>query len=256
MVQRGGIGVLQSLQQVPEQPIGVALIPTVVQRAGSQIKRPGQVMLRLGPGGFQRQGLGAPRCANLLWIDLPASKRPASHLPGERPLLHVCFECDHNLWDAVEVSMGRTQGVESHRPLGDYRSPHPPIRHRRATMTAKLEPMVQQLVHEFHNLMAYVTGPDARWQTAYTVELTWFRRLLALGAALLRLFWVTGAAGRPAEPVTARRDDLGGASGRQRRADGAAASPDAVRAPGQGAKAHHAAGGRRHRPLHHHPVPA
>jgi hypothetical protein len=35
------------------------------------------------------------------------------------------------------------------------------------------------------------------------VELTWFRRLLTLGAALLRLFWVTRAAVRPAAPVTA-----------------------------------------------------
>jgi hypothetical protein len=33
--------------------------------------------------------------------------------------------------------------------------------------------------------------------------LTVFRRLLALGATLLRLFFVTRAAGRPAEPVTA-----------------------------------------------------
>ncbi len=30
------------------------------------------------------------------------------------------IECDQNLWDVVGVSMGRTQGVESHRTLGDY----------------------------------------------------------------------------------------------------------------------------------------
>ena len=70
-------------------------------------------------------------------------------------------------------------------------------------MTSNPEPIVQQLQHEFQNLLAYVTGPDARSQTAYTVELTLFRRLLALGAALLRLFFVTRAAVRPAEPVTA-----------------------------------------------------
>jgi hypothetical protein len=29
------------------------------------------------------------------------------------------FECDQNLWDAVEVKIGRTQGVESHHTLGD-----------------------------------------------------------------------------------------------------------------------------------------
>ena len=70
-------------------------------------------------------------------------------------------------------------------------------------MTSNSEEIVQQVQHEFQNLLTYVTGPDARSQTAYTVELTLFRRLLALGAVLLRLFLVTRAAGRPPEPVTA-----------------------------------------------------
>jgi hypothetical protein len=70
-------------------------------------------------------------------------------------------------------------------------------------MTSNPEPIVQQLEHDFQNLLAYVTGPDARAQTAYTVELTLFRRLLALGAALLRLFFVTRAAVRPSEPILA-----------------------------------------------------
>jgi hypothetical protein len=70
-------------------------------------------------------------------------------------------------------------------------------------MTSNLEPIVQQLHCEFQNLLAYVTGPEAGSQTVYTVELTLFRRLLALGAVLLRLFFVTRAAVRPAEPVTA-----------------------------------------------------
>ena len=70
-------------------------------------------------------------------------------------------------------------------------------------MTSNPEPIVQQVQGEFQNLLTYVTGPEARLQTAYTVELTLFQRLLALGAALLRLFFVTRAAGRPVEPVTA-----------------------------------------------------
>src|SRR5215510_2630254 len=65
------------------------------------------------------------------------------------------------------------------------------------------EPIVQQVQSDFHNLIAYVTGPEARTQTAYTVELTLFRRLLALGAALLRLFFLTRAADRPAAPTVA-----------------------------------------------------
>ena len=70
-------------------------------------------------------------------------------------------------------------------------------------MTSNPDPIVQPLPHEFQNLLVYVTGPDARSQTAYTVELTLFRRRLALGAALLRRFFVTRAAVRPAELVTA-----------------------------------------------------
>jgi hypothetical protein len=70
-------------------------------------------------------------------------------------------------------------------------------------MTSNPETSVQQVEHEFQHLLAYVMGPDARSQTAYTVERTLFRRLLSLGVALLRLFFVTRAPGRPAEPVTA-----------------------------------------------------
>src|SRR6266508_2771008 len=70
-------------------------------------------------------------------------------------------------------------------------------------MSSNSEPIVQQVQHDFQSLIAYLTGPEARCQTAYTVELTLFRRLLALGAALLRLFFVERAAVRPAAPVAA-----------------------------------------------------
>ena len=36
----------------------------------------------------------------------------------------------------------------------------------------EMNSIVQQVQHEFQNLLTYVTGPDARSQTAYTVELT------------------------------------------------------------------------------------
>src|SRR6266498_420038 len=70
-------------------------------------------------------------------------------------------------------------------------------------MSFNSEPIVQQVQTDFHNLIAYVTGPEARTQTAYSVELTLFRRVLALGAALLRLFFLTRAAERPAAPTAA-----------------------------------------------------
>jgi hypothetical protein len=37
-------------------------------------------------------------------------------------------------------------------------------------MTSNPEPIVPQMHHDFQNLLAYVKGPQARSQTAYTVE--------------------------------------------------------------------------------------
>src|SRR5215208_17818 len=74
---------------------------------------------------------------------------------------------------------------------------------RSMVMPSNATPIVQQIQADFHALIAYVTSPEAQTQSAYTVELTLFRRLLSLGAALLRLFFVTQAAERPPAPVTA-----------------------------------------------------
>jgi len=63
--------------------------------------------------------------------------------------------------------------------------------------------IVHQLHRDFQELVEYVTGKEAQTQMAYTVELTLFRRLLKLGAQLLRLFFVHRAAVRPDEPVYA-----------------------------------------------------
>ena len=70
-------------------------------------------------------------------------------------------------------------------------------------MPSTAEPIIAQVQQQFQELVAYVTGPATRSSTAYEVELTLFRRLLALGAALLHLFFLTRAAARPAEPVSA-----------------------------------------------------
>jgi len=70
-------------------------------------------------------------------------------------------------------------------------------------MASNAEQTVHQIPHDCQNLMASVTGPEAHAHTAYEVERTLFRRLVALGAALLRLCFVTRAALRPAEPITA-----------------------------------------------------
>jgi hypothetical protein len=78
---------------------------------------------------------------------------------------------------------------------------HPSRYHRRIMMPSTSEPIVQHLRQEFETVLAYVTGPEAGAQTAYVVELTLFRQLLALGATLLRLFFLSRAAERPAAPA-------------------------------------------------------
>jgi len=70
-------------------------------------------------------------------------------------------------------------------------------------MSSNSEPIIHQLRHDFQELIEYVTGQGSRSRTAYEVELTLFRRLLALGARLLRLFFVERASVRPSEPVNA-----------------------------------------------------
>jgi hypothetical protein len=70
-------------------------------------------------------------------------------------------------------------------------------------MSSNADAIVAQIQQDMQALMTYVTGPETATQTAYTVELTLFRRVLALGAALLRLFFLTRAASRPAAPTTA-----------------------------------------------------
>ena len=70
-------------------------------------------------------------------------------------------------------------------------------------MSSNSAQIVQQVHHDFKDLVEYVTGEASRSRTAYEVELTLFRRLLALGAQLLRLFFVQRAAIRPSEPVYA-----------------------------------------------------
>src|SRR4030095_13258327 len=73
----------------------------------------------------------------------------------------------------------------------------------RCLMTSNVSPIVQQIQQDFQALLTFVRGPEAHAQTASTVELTLFRRLLALGTALLRLFFLTRAATPPPAPVTA-----------------------------------------------------
>jgi hypothetical protein len=69
-------------------------------------------------------------------------------------------------------------------------------------MIATPETMVHDVTQEFQALIDDVTNEESRHRTAYEVERTLFRRLLALGAALLRLFFTSRAATRPSEPRT------------------------------------------------------
>jgi hypothetical protein len=70
-------------------------------------------------------------------------------------------------------------------------------------MSSNSVQIIHQLHRDFQELVEYVAGEASQSRTAYEVELTLFKRLLALGAELLRLFFVQRAAVRPSEPVAA-----------------------------------------------------
>ena len=70
-------------------------------------------------------------------------------------------------------------------------------------MTPIAAPSIPQIQAQWRELFDYVTGPASGAATVYQVELHLFRRLLALGAALLGLFFASRVATRPAGPVAA-----------------------------------------------------
>lgn len=69
-------------------------------------------------------------------------------------------------------------------------------------MFSNPDQIVTQMQQDFHQLIAYVRDASSHTRTAYEVERTLFRRLLALGLQLLRLFFLSRAAHRPAPPTT------------------------------------------------------
>jgi len=69
-------------------------------------------------------------------------------------------------------------------------------------MSSNPDEIVQQMHTDFQSLIAYVRDAESRTRTAAEVECTLFRRLLALGLELLRLFFLTRAAVRPSTPTT------------------------------------------------------
>lgn len=70
-------------------------------------------------------------------------------------------------------------------------------------MSSNSAHIVHQIHKDFKDLIEYVTGKESQTRTAHEVELTLFRRLLALGAQLLYLFFVQRAAACPPGPVSA-----------------------------------------------------
>jgi hypothetical protein len=68
-------------------------------------------------------------------------------------------------------------------------------------MSSNPDEIVQQMQGDFQSLIAYVRDAESQTRTASEVERTLFRRLLALGLQLLRLFFVTRAAVRPRTPT-------------------------------------------------------
>jgi len=71
-------------------------------------------------------------------------------------------------------------------------------------MSSNPDQIVQQMQCDFQNLIAYVRDAEARTRTAAEVECTLFRRLLALGLQLLRLFFLIRAAAQPSTHPTTK----------------------------------------------------
>lgn len=69
-------------------------------------------------------------------------------------------------------------------------------------MSSNPDEIVQQMQQDFHDLIAYVRDSSSQSRTAAQVETTLFRRLLALGLQLLRLFFLTRAALQPRSPTS------------------------------------------------------
>lgn len=67
-------------------------------------------------------------------------------------------------------------------------------------MPTPTETMIEQIQRQCQELVTYVTGPASQTQTAGEVERALFRQVLPLGALLLRLFFASRAAVRPAPP--------------------------------------------------------
>lgn len=76
-------------------------------------------------------------------------------------------------------------------------------------MAPNTDAIVPQLRRDFEALVDYVSGSDSAKHDVYTVELYLFRRLLALGALLLKLFFRTRAAKRPVAPTSSDGTTLG-----------------------------------------------
>lgn len=68
-------------------------------------------------------------------------------------------------------------------------------------MTSTTDPIIAQVRAEVEGLLELVMGPASDRQSAAGVELALFRRLLGLGALLLRLFFETRGAVKPVGPV-------------------------------------------------------
>ncbi|NIS83033.1 MAG: hypothetical protein GTO14_23170, partial [Anaerolineales bacterium] len=70
-------------------------------------------------------------------------------------------------------------------------------------MSFNSDPIIHQLHRDFQELIEYVSDEGSWSRTAYETERTLFRKLLALGALLLRLFFARRASVRPRGPVSA-----------------------------------------------------
>lgn len=75
--------------------------------------------------------------------------------------------CDQNLWETVGITASESRELKAIAPWVIIRQCHLPTHLRKFAMTSDSGEIVQQVQQDFQVLGAYVTGADARWQTAY-----------------------------------------------------------------------------------------
>src|SRR5215213_4354167 len=92
----------------------------------------------------------------------------------------ISFEFDQNPWHRIRKRQMNVVALNERPLCAIIGSTTHRLCSRSTAMSSNADAIVAQIQQDMQALMTYVTGPETATQTAYTVELTLFRRVLAL----------------------------------------------------------------------------